>query len=145
MEGTYFLNGKRVTIASEFEFDGRELCVVYEGDEWFEVCRKSDLKKWEDTYHYQQEKKWEDRKLALEQYGKKIIERMQNKAIKGISNRIKFNTFFGGKSGSAFALVVADEINKLIKEEDIHSVDKHVQEIRKDTPSLEGGDGWDIG
>mgnify|MGYP003352565483 CR=1 FL=1 len=133
MEHAYFLNGSRVTLINEFTYNKREYCVVYTGDDWFEVCKKSDLKKWEETYRYQEEQKQKARAELWKKYESKIIERMQNKAISGIANRLKLNAFFGKGGGKAYAVVISEEIEKLIKKEELYDIDQHVQKVRKDT------------
>lgn len=129
----YFVNGTKVQLVHEFTFKEQEFAVVFHGDDEFSVYHKCDLKKWEETWNYQEEQKKIARAELWKEYEDKIIHRMQDKAIKGIANRIKLNAFFSAKSGAAYAVVVADEINKLIKEEGAYDTDQHVQNIRKDS------------
>lgn len=118
MEQLYFVNGQKVVLVTEFTYKEREYCVVYGGDDGFSVWQKSYLKKWEETWNYQEEQK---RKARLEQWKAcedQIVQRMQNKAIKSLTTRIKLNAFFGSKvGGGAYAVVLAEELEKLIKED----------------------------
>lgn len=118
MSQIYFLNGGKVVLVSEFTYNEREYCVVFGGDDEFSVTRKENLKKWEETWHYQEEQK---RKARLDKWRAcedQIVQRMQDKAIKALSTRIKFNAFFGKNSGNnAWIAVITDELDKLIKED----------------------------
>lgn len=134
MPQIYYLHGGKVTLVSEYTYKDREYCVVYGGDDDFTTCRKSDLQKWEETWHYQEEQK---RKARLEQWKAcedQIVERMQNKAIKSLASRIKLNAFFGKSGGgAAYTLVIMEELEKLIKEDKDPDVKSYVQKIRQDT------------
>lgn len=114
----YFLNGTRVSLMHEFEYKDVQFAVVNAGDGEFLVCRKENLKKWEDTWRYQEEQKREQKLADYKRRHDEIVGAMQKKAINQLATRIKLNSVFGALSGdnSAIGVALAQELEKLIKE-----------------------------
>lgn len=85
------------------------------------VVRKSDLKLRTETWQWQQNEKYKAEMEA--QLGKvqanldELAEQVVDKALKSLSGRMKLNIVFGkGGSGSAWALPITDELEKMIRE-----------------------------
>jgi hypothetical protein len=121
-EQEYLYNGEYVTIVDPIGDSDDLVCVSNDHDELI-VARRSNLTKKEDSYGF---KKAEERRKELnditaqaEANLDKVVEKVIEKAVASLSTRMKLNAVFGKDIGTAggWALMVSDELTKLIKEE----------------------------
>ena len=119
----YYYNGGYVTIFSEVT-DHPDLVIVSDGGDYGEllVVRKDVLKKKEESYQYQQAQKRADELRLITQKAQenldKLTEKLVDKAIISLASRIKFNVAFGsGGSAAPYALMLSQELEKMIKKE----------------------------
>lgn len=85
------------------------------------VCRKSDMKLRTETWQWQQQEKEKERLEKVTEKVKanlgELAEQVVDKALKNLSSRMKMNIVFGkGSAGNAWALTIADELEKMIRE-----------------------------
>jgi predicted Zn-dependent protease len=112
-----FLRDREVQIINEFTDENTEYCVYSFVDGWgdFKVTAKSNLQKEEDTYSYKRNK-------HLEELDRKIDEKtreIQDKAIKTLASRIKLNSAFQDTKTGYAGLLIAEELEKIIKNEEV--------------------------
>lgn len=118
----YYYNGGYVTIFSEVTADPN-LVVVTDGNDYGElsVVRKDQLQKKEESYYYKQAKvRAEELRMmtakAQEQFDK-LKDKLVDDSIRALQSRVKFNVAFGkGGSSGAYAMILVEQLESLIKE-----------------------------
>lgn len=99
-----------------------EFAVVREGgdDGYITVVRKNNLIPKEESWQWQQKQKYADelRLVAAkaEENLDKLKDRLVDKALQALSSRMKFNALFGKGGNVAWAGLVIEELEKLVKE-----------------------------
>lgn len=123
MSKEYYYEGDYVYIWAEIT--GKpELVIVSDGSDYSElqVVRRDKLMPKEDSWKFQQaQKQADDLRLitakAEEQF-EKITEKVIKAACSALSTRMKMNILFGkDMTGNGWAVTIAEELNKLIREE----------------------------
>jgi len=123
MNQEYYYNGGYVVIVGGVEGE-EDLVVVNESNSYggMHVARRSELVKKEESYTFKQAEK---RKKELEAITKKaqdnldkLADKVVDKALISLSSRMKFNVAFGKdmSNSAGWALMVADELKKMVKE-----------------------------
>lgn len=102
-----------------------EFAICREGGDdygYLTVVSKSDLKPREETWQWKEKEKYADELRLLTQKAEENFERVTEKMIsaacKALSARIKMNVLFGKSNGAdSWAVLIANELEKLIKED----------------------------
>lgn len=100
-----------------------EFAVVREGgdDGYITVVRKNKLIPQEESWQWQQKQKYADEMRlvtakAQEQFDK-LKDKLVDDAIRALQSRVKFNVAFGkGGSSGAYAMILVEQLESLIKE-----------------------------
>lgn len=117
----YLYNGEYVRILEDVS-NMPSLVVVTNDREEYIVARRDQLQKKEDSWGYQRELERADEMRKLTQKAKEnldaVVEEVIEKATSALSSRMKMNVVFGKdmSTSGGWALMIADELNKLIKE-----------------------------
>ncbi len=95
------------------------------------VVARKDLVKKEDTWEYKQAQKRADELRLMtakaEENFEKVTERVISAACKALASRIKMNVLFGSNmAGGGWAVTIAEELEKLIKEDGKETIKKEV-------------------
>lgn len=129
----YYWNGGYVTIVGEIEGQP-DLIAVDEGGDYgsMMVARKKDLTLKEESYTYKQAQARADELRLLTQKAEgnfeAIVEKVIKVACKALQARIKMNVLFGSaSSGNGWAVTIADELEKLIKEDAKDTIKKELK------------------
>lgn len=129
----YYYNGSYVTIWGEVK-DKPEFVIVDDDDDYgtMHVVRKDSLVPKEESYTYKQAQKRADELRLITQKAEENFEKITEKVIKtacsALSTRMKMNVLFGeGMKNNGWAVVVADELNKLVREEAKGVIEKEVK------------------
>ncbi len=85
------------------------------------VVRRKELVKKEDTWEFKQAEKRRDEIRMITAKAQEnldeLAEKVVDKALKSLASRIKFNVAFGeSNGGSAYAITISQELEKLIRE-----------------------------
>lgn len=94
MENIYYYNGDKLNVIKETEIDGTNYAITDNGDDYVEIHRKSNLKKWEETYQYQEQQKIKEQTQKLKAEQEELIKQMRNKALEQLTFSIKLNSTF---------------------------------------------------
>lgn len=119
----YLYNSSYVTIWGEVK-DKPDMVIVSENDDYGQLLavKRDQLQKKEDSWMWKQAEK---RKQELDKLSKeaekninKVVDKVVDKACKELSMRMKLNAVFskGTTGGETWALVIANELEKIIKE-----------------------------
>lgn len=118
----YVVDGEDMVISHEIK-DKNDLVVMEQEDGygWYKVVYRKDLVKKEDSYQYKNAQKRADELRLITQKAEEnfesICERVISASCKALQARMKMNILFGNNSsGNSWAVVIADELEKLIKE-----------------------------
>ena len=117
-EQEFYINGKKTFIVNEFKYKNNTLVVCNNGDDWVEVNRKSELRKWEDTYEYKQEQEKKKRTIKIEKERNEIIEKIKKEAVESLVARIRLNVAFG-TGDNCVGIVIAQALEKMIDDKNI--------------------------
>lgn len=119
----FYYEGDYVYIWGEVT-DKPEMVIVSDGSDYGElqVVRRDKLIKKEDSYQWKQKQQQADDLRLVTQKAEENFEKVTEKVIKAacgtLKTRMKMNILFGaGASGGGWAVAVADELDKLIKED----------------------------
>lgn len=130
----YYYSGAYVTIVGEIEGQP-DLIVVDEGGDYGSmiVARKKELTLKEESYTYKQAQARADELRLFTQKAEEdfeaIVEKVIKVACKALQARIKMNVLFGSaSSGNGWAVTVADELEKLIKEDTKKTIEKELSD-----------------
>lgn len=103
--------------------DKPDYVIVSENSDYgrLEAVRRKDLVKKEDTWEFQQAQKRADELRMItakaQENFDKLVDKLVDKALLSLSSRIKFNVLFGkGGSGVAWAGMIVEELEKMVKE-----------------------------
>lgn len=119
----YYYSGAYVTIVGDVE--GKPNLIVVDGGGDYgtlTVVEKNKLIPKEESWTWQQaQKRADDIRLVTakaEEQFEKITEKVIKAACSSLATRMKMNILFKeGMSGNGWAITVADELNKLVREE----------------------------
>lgn len=120
----YELSGDYVTIWGFVQDNDTDVIVLNGGDYGeLQVVRKSELKKKEDSWRWQQEVKKKEELEAITRKAKedlqKVADKVVDKALSALASRIKFNSIFGDGGNLAWAGLVIKELEGMIKEKPV--------------------------
>lgn len=118
----YMYNRNEVKVHHEIP-DMPEYVVVLDADgygEWI-IARKTDLVKKEDSYEFKRAKERADELRLITQRAQENLDKLKNKlvddSIRALQSRVKFNVAFGkGGSSGAYAMILVEQLESLIKE-----------------------------
>lgn len=121
-EQLYMIDGEEMVIAYSVEGE-RDLVIMHERNGYgdYIVARRVDLVKKEDSYEYKNAQKRADEIRLITQKAQEnldvVADKVVDKALKELASRIKFNVAFGeGGASGAYALVLSEQLTKMIKE-----------------------------
>ena len=120
MENEYYCYGEKLKLIKEVDIEGELFGICDNGDGYFTVHRKSDLKKWEETYQFQEQQKIKDQTEKLKAQQAEIAKKIREKALEGIVFRLKLNSAFSKDNKmNAVGIALANEIEKILEKETI--------------------------
>ena len=117
----YYWSGSYVTIWGEVK-DRPDMVIVTDGNDYGEltVVARKELTPKEESYRYKQEQKRADELRLITQKAQEnfdtLVEKIVDKALISLSSRMKFNVLFGDSSNVSWAVLVSDELKKMVKE-----------------------------
>lgn len=119
----YMYNRNEVKVHHDIP-DMPEYVIVLDANgygEWI-IARKTDLVKKEDSYEFKRARERADELRLITQKAQenldRLTEKLVDKAIISLASRIKFNVAFGsGGSAAPYALMLSQELEKMIKKE----------------------------
>lgn len=116
----YYVHGGVVFAINEFERDGKAYVVTDDGDGEQNVYLKSALKKWEETYAYQEQEKRKLETAKINEQRKELIVEIQKEAFKKLQQRLRMNLIFSEDSKlSVLGIGIAEALGTIIKEMEV--------------------------
>lgn len=125
----YLYNNEYVTISNDVVGD-EDLVVVVNDREQYIVARRSNLKKKEDSWGWKRELERKKELQLITARAKEnlesVVEEVITAATSALQARMKMNVLFGKgmSSDNGWALTIADELGKLVKEKAADVVSK---------------------
>lgn len=131
----YYYNGGYVTIVGEIEGQP-DLIAVDEGGDYgpMIVARKKDLTLKEESYTYKKAQERADELRLITQKAEenyeKIVEKIIKAAVSTLQTRIKMNVLLGkggGDGSDTWAIIIANELNKIVKDDAKAVIEKELK------------------
>lgn len=112
----YYYYGTQITLEKKFTKNEVEYGIFWDDDDGFIIHPMRDVKKWEDTWTYQEQQKKEAELEDFKKRKQEIVENIQQEALKSLKNRVLLNTMFAKDGQMSYATVtVVNELEKIIQ------------------------------